>query len=926
MTVELSTKYNPKEVEDRWYSHWEKRGYFHSEPTLDKKSFTIVIPPPNITGVLHMGHALNCILQDVLVRWRRMQGYNTLWMPGTDHAGIATQNVVERELLQKGLHRQDLGREKFLEAVWKWKEEYGSTIVKQLKKIGSSCDWQRERFTMDKGLSRAVREAFVRLWEKGLIYKGKYIINWCPRCQTALADDEVDHDTHDGFLWYLRYPFRDEPHLGVTVATTRPETMLGDVAVAVNPDDERYRELIGETLLLPIVEREIPIIADEMVDKGFGTGAVKVTPAHDPNDFEMARRHQLQPVIVMAEDATMNIQAGEFAGMDRFECREALVEELRLKKLLVKIEPYVYSVGHCYRCHTVIEPYLSDQWFVRMKPLAQVAMKATEEGKVTFYPERWTRVYLNWLENVRDWCISRQIWWGHQIPACYCKDCGEINVARENPQHCANCKGKHLVQDSDVLDTWFSSALWPFSTLGWPEETPELKTYYPTNVLVTGRDILYFWVARMVMMGLEMLGKEPFSKVYIHGTILDEQGRRMSKSLGNGIDPLEMTEKYGVDAVRMSLLLLTTEGQDIKLSETKFEMGRNFTNKVWNAARFVIMNLSQSGVDRPSPPPDKVVAESNLPKQAEQALYQNGSGQARPLHFEDKWILSRLNNTATSTTEALEQFRFNEALQSVYDFFWHDLCDWYLEIVKPRLYEPANEQEKRTALSVLLYVFQNTLRLLHPFAPFLTEEIWSVLGKNLEESLVIGRWPEGGPRDLEIENYMELLQDLIKAIRNIRRNFNITDRQPLRAIISAPSDLEDRTPYPLIRLVKPGELADKEIETRRVFKKFLQQRAYLEDVEIGFNLARPGSSASAVVGFYQIFVPLAGIINIEAERLRQEKKIRQLEEHYERVRKKLANEDFCKKAPPEVIEKEKTQLRELREQLGNLSLILSELK
>ncbi|MEK7821781.1 MAG: valine--tRNA ligase [Planctomycetota bacterium] len=599
MTSELPTKYNPGEAEDRWYKLWEGKGYFHSEPD-SRRSFTIVIPPPNITGVLHMGHALNGILQDVLIRWRRMQGYNTLWLPGTDHAGIATQNVVERELLQKGLRRQDLGREKFVETVWKWREEYGSTIIKQLKKIGSSCDWQRERFTMDQGLSRAVREAFVRLWQKGLIYKGKYIINWCPRCQTALADDEVDHETHEGSMWYFRYPFRDEPHLSVTIATTRPETMLGDVAVAVNPGDERYKEFIGEHLLLPIVGREIPIIADEMVDKEFGTGAVKVTPAHDPNDFEMSLRHHLQPLTVMAEDGTMNTQAGEFAGMDRFECREALVEGLRQKRLLVKIEPHVHSVGHCYRCHTVIEPYLSDQWFVRMKPLAQSAIKATEEGKVTFYPERWTKVYLNWLENVRDWCISRQIWWGHQIPAWYCKDCGEINVSIEDPMSCTHCKGKHLVRDTDVLDTWFSSALWPFSTLGWPADTLELKTYYPTNVLVTGRDILYFWVARMVMMGLEMLGKEPFSKVYIHGTILDEQGRRMSKSLGNGIDPLEMTERYGVDAVRMSLLLLTTEGQDIKLSETKFEMGRNFTNKVWNAARFVIMNLSQSGVE-PSP-------------------------------------------------------------------------------------------------------------------------------------------------------------------------------------------------------------------------------------------------------------------------------------------------------------------------------------
>lgn len=901
MTLVLSTKYNPKEIEDRWYNHWEQRGYFHSEPDSGRKSFTIVIPPPNITGVLHMGHALNCILQDVLIRWRRMQNYNTLWVPGTDHAGIATQNVVERELLQKGLRRHDLGRKKFLEAVWKWREEYGSTITKQLKKIGSSCDWQRERFTMDQGLSRAVREAFVRLWQKGLIYKGKYIINWCPRCQTALADDEVEHETHEGCLWYFRYPFRDEPHLSVTIATTRPETMLGDVAVAVNPEDGRYKELIGETLLLPIVEREIPIIADEMVDKEFGTGAVKVTPAHDPNDFEIALRHQLQPVIVMAEDGTMNRQAGQFAGMDRFECREALVDELRHKRLFAKTEPYVYSVGHCYRCHTVIEPYLSDQWFVRMKPLAQAAIKATEEGKVTFYPERWTKVYLDWLENVRDWCISRQIWWGHQIPAWYCKDCGQINVSKEDPIACTHCNSKNLVQDSDVLDTWFSSALWPFSTLGWPEETPELKAYYPTSVLVTGRDILYFWVARMVMMGLEMLGEEPFRKVYIHGTILDEQGRRMSKSLGNGIDPLEMTDRYGADAVRVSLLLLTSEGQDIKLSETKFEMGRNFANKVWNAARFVIMNLNQSGMGV-SPLQNK--AEFTLHKQAEQA---------RPLHFEDRWILSRLNNAIANATEALEQFRFNEALRTVYDFFWHDLCDWYLEIIKPRLYEPTSHDDRRVALSTLLHVFQDTLRLLHPFVPFLSEEIWSALGGKeaalsgrLEENLVVGRWPEGGPRDIETEKTMELLQGLVRAIRNIRRNFNITDRQPLTALISTPGPLE--------------------AEDLKAHSNFLRQRAYLEKLEIGLNLAKPDSSASSVVGAFQLFIPLAGIINLEAERLRHEKQIHQLEEYLQKVRKRLSNRDFLQKAPPQVVEKERMQERELLEQIDKLRLVLAELR
>ncbi|MDO8136996.1 MAG: valine--tRNA ligase, partial [Candidatus Brocadiales bacterium] len=791
MTIVLSPKYNPKEVEDKWYSFWEEHRYFHSEPDQKRKSFTIVIPPPNITGVLHMGHALNCILQDVLIRWKRMQGYNTLWMPGTDHAGIATQNVVERELLLKGLKREEIGREKFLETVWKWKEEYGSTITKQLKKIGSSCDWERERFTMDEGLSRAVREAFVRLWEKRLIYKGKYIINWCPRCCTALADDEVDHETHEGSLWYFKYPFKDEPHLSVTIATTRPETMLGDVAVAVHPMDDRYKDFIGETLILPIVEREIPIIADEMVDREFGTGAVKVTPAHDPNDFEMALRHGLTPITVMKEDGTMNSNAGEFAGMDRFECREALVEELRQKRLFVRSIPYTYSVGHCYRCHTVIEPYLSDQWFIKMKPLAQAAMEATQQGLVTFYPDRWTKVYLNWLENVRDWCISRQIWWGHRIPAWYCKDCGKINVSREAPKTCAQCNNKNLEQDKDVLDTWFSSALWPFSTLGWPEDTLELRTHYPTSVLVTDRGIIYFWVARMVMMGLELLQAVPFHKVYIHGTILDELGRKMSKSLGNGIDPLDMTERYGADAVRMSLLLLTTEGQDIKLSESKFEMGRNFTNKIWNATRFILMNLE--GLSEPL----------NLRKDT--------------LTFEDTWIISRLNGAISDSTDALEKFRFNDALRTVYDFFWHELCDWYLEMAKPRLYEPLDQKDKETALSVLLHIFQKTLKLLHPFAPFLTEEIWQALRRSLkgdglpEDSIVLSQWPQAEAREPEVEVIMERLQGIVRAVRNIRRNLNIPERKSLRALISAPGD--------------------DSVEGLKGQALFLKQMAYLDELE-----------------------------------------------------------------------------------------------
>ena len=887
MTKVLAPKYNPKEIEDARYTCWEERRYFHSEPDGSKKSFAIVIPPPNITGALHMGHALNTIIQDVLIRWKRMQGENTLWMPGTDHAGIATQNVVERSLLQRGLKRQEMGREKFLDAVWEWRNKYGSTIINQLKKLGSSCDWERERFTMDEGLSTAVREAFVRLWEKGLIYRGNYIINWCPRCQTALADDEVDHETHEGHLWYFRYPFRDEPHLSMTVATTRPETMLGDVAVAVNPGDERYKEFVGETLLLPIVDREIPVIADEMVDKEFGTGVVKVTPAHDPNDFEMSLGHNLEPVVVMEEDGTMNKNAGEYTGMDRYECREALVEEMRQKGFIAKIEPHSHSVGHCYRCHTVIEPYLSDQWFVKMKPLAEAAIKATGDGLVTFYPERWTKVYLDWLENVRDWCISRQIWWGHQIPAWHCKDCGEINVSKSTPDTCRKCKSKELVQDPDVLDTWFSSALWPLSTLGWPEDTAELRSYYPTSVLVTDRGIIYFWVARMVMMGLEMHGSVPFHKVYIHGTILDELGRKMSKSLGNGIDPLVMTERYGIDAIRMSLLLLTAEGQDIKLSESKFEMGRNFTNKIWNATRFVLMNLEGS-----TPPALSTVKGA--------------------LRFEDRWILSRLNMTVKALTVGLERFRLNDALRTIYDFFWHEFCDWYLEIIKPRLSEQGDSADKATAQAVLAHVLQDTMKLLHPFAPFLTEEIWQTLrdsiDKNghLEEGIIIASWPDAGDREPEIERDMESLQEIVRSLRNIRRDLNINDKQPIPAIISSHSP--------------------ENTEMLKRHSGFITQMACLKDLEIGLDIPKPPSSASAVMEQLQVFVPLSGIIDVDVERKRQQKRINELDKYLQNVRHKLSNDSFVEKAPADVVEKERQRETELSEQISTLKEILADLE
>ncbi|UJS17472.1 MAG: valine--tRNA ligase [Candidatus Jettenia sp.] len=893
MRTKLSTQYNPKEIDDKWYQFWKEKGFFHSEPNPSQKPYTIVIPPPNVTGVLHMGHALNNIIQDILIRWRRMQGYNTLWMPGTDHAGIATQNVVERELAAKHKKREHLGRERFIEEVWKWKNQYGSTIIKQLKKLGSSCDWNRERFTMDEGLSTAVKEAFVRLFEKGLIYKGKYMINWCPRCCTALADDEVEHEEHEGNLWYIKYPFRDAPHLYFIVATTRPETMLGDVAVAVNPKDDRFKDMIGEILTLPIIGRELPIIADDFVDPSFGTGAVKVTPAHDPNDFEIGKRHTLTPIVIMHENGIMNENAGDYEGLDRFECRNALVEELKLKKYIENVAPHKHSVGHCYRCHTVIEPYISDQWFVKMRPLADAAIKTTQEKSITFFPDRWEKIYLSWLENVRDWCISRQIWWGHRIPAWYCQECRATTVARETPMKCSKCGSTQLKQDEDVLDTWFSSALWPFSTMGWPKETPELLYYYPTSTLVTDRGIIYFWVARMVMMGLEMMHQVPFSNVYIHGTILDEQGRKMSKSLGNGIDPLVMIDTYGADAVRFSIIILTTEGQDIKLSESKFEMGRNFTNKLWNAARFVMMNL-----------------EEECPKEItiEPGDYQ----------FEDMWILNRLDATIEACTSSLEQFKFNDAAMKIYDFMWHAFCDWYLEIVKARLYEPVSPRDKKVAQTVLAGVFNQMLRMLHPFIPFITEELWQNLKQTISENkidigddihgkaIICNTWPRATKQYGDhIEKTMVILQDIIRAIRNIRSKMNIMEKQKLNAVISFSEN---------------GEFELKE------HTDLLRRMANLEHLEIGKNLTKPINSASEVIGQIQAFVPLTGIIDPMAEKERQLKHLKQLEDHLLVVRRKLENQNFVARAPAHVVAMEQNRQKELLDQIGKVRLILHDLE
>jgi len=874
-------------VEKERYGHWSSRGYFHPEPDT-REPYCIVIPPPNVTSVLHMGHALNNTLQDVLVRWRRMQGYNCLWVPGVDHAGIATQNVVERELSNEGLTRHDLGRDAFVERVFAWKEQYGGAITDQLKRLGCSCDWERERFTMDEGLSLAVREAFVTLYRRGLVYRGKYIINWCPRCGTALADDEVERDEQQGHLWYIRYPLESgDGH--VTVATTRPETMLGDVAVAVSPSDPRYAELIGKRAVLPLMGRPIPVIADHAVDKEFGTGALKITPAHDPVDFEIAQRHELQPLCVMNPDGTMNENAGRFSGRDRYDCRQAVVAELLEQGLLEKIEDYPLTAGHCYRCDTVVEPYLSDQWFVRMRPLAEKAIRASREGRVRFHPERWERVYLTWLENVRDWCISRQIWWGHRIPIWYCGDCGHLNVSLSAPESCENCNSTDLTQDEDVLDTWFSSALWPFSTLGWPEKTPDLDFYYPTSVLVTARDIICLWVARMVMMGLEMMEEVPFSDVYIHGTVLDRAGRRMSKSLGNGIDPLDMIAEFGTDAVRYSLMMLTAEGQDVKLWESRFEMGRNFANKLWNASRFCLARVSQS--------PDKV--STRVPS-------------ADKLAYEDRWILSRLNSVIRSCTEALESFRFHEAATTMYEFTWHEFCDWYIEMVKPRIGESAEPSGRAAALSVLAKVLSEVLLLLHPFTPFVTEEVWQGLKKllpegELSESIMIAAWPRAQESRIsaELEAEMAAVQDVVRGVRNIRNKMDIKERKALSALICT-----------------PDEATQADIESR---SELIRRMANLDKLDVGIGIQKPEASALEVIARMQLFVPLKGVIDFETERKRLERRLQKGRQQRASLEKQLANPDFLANAPADVIASREERKAELETQLTELRQALRDM-
>ena len=874
--IQLDKHYEPEEVEKRWGKFWQENNLFHADETLDRPPFTIVIPPPNITGRLHIGHAFNCTLQDILTRWKRMQGFNALWQPGTDHAGIATQNVVERQLHAEGTDRQALGRDAFVERVWKWRKESGGTITEQLKKLGSSLDWQRDRFTMDAGLSKAVREVFVTLYEEGLIYKGDYIINWCPRCQTALSDLEVEHKDTPGHLYHLKYPFKEGEGF-LTIATTRPETMLGDTAVAVNPEDERYTKFKGKTLILPVVNREIPLIEDKYVDTSFGTGALKVTPAHDPNDFEIGRRHDLASVNVMAPNGTMNAEAGQaYEGMDRFECRKKLVQDLKDAGVLLKIEDLDHSVGHCYRCKTVVEPYLSKQWFVKAKPLAEPAMEAVRNGSIKIVPKFWENTYFEWMENIRDWCISRQIWWGHQIPAWTCKACDEVQVARDTPTTCPACSSTDLEQETDVLDTWFSSALWPFSTLGWPEKTETLEKFYPTSVLCTGFDILFFWVARMIMMGIKFMDDVPFRHVYIHALIRDAEGQKMSKTKGNVIDPLEVMEQYGTDALRFTLAAFAAQGRDIKLDEDRIEGYRNFCNKLWNASRFVFMNLE--GYEGTCQLDEK-----------------------SPKSIADRWILSRLNATTQEVNQALEVFKFNDAALTVYKFIWNEYCDWYIEFAKSRL--AVDGPEKIATQNVLLHVLEAALKLLHPFMPFITEEIWQKLPKD-GASIMISAFPDfkAEKSDSKVESDMKNVMEVITGVRNIRGEMNLNPGLKLNALIkTSHADLE--------------AILNKHAG-------FIRDLARVDQITIGPDIEKTKVSASSVLAGMDLIIPLEGLMDFGEEKNRVEKELKKIQKDLIFLNKKLSNPNFVKKAPAEVIEKDEKRKTTLSEKQAKLEIHL----
>ncbi|MBF0384650.1 MAG: valine--tRNA ligase [Candidatus Omnitrophica bacterium] len=874
---ELYPRYNFKESDDKWAKLWDEEKVFHASSKSGQPSYSVVIPPPNVTGILHMGHALNNTLQDIIVRFKRMKGFNTCWMPGTDHAGIATQNVVEKQLAKEGKTRQQIGREAMLKRLWEWKSQYGDTIINQLKKLGASCDWPRSRFTMDEAYSDAVNEVFIWLYEKGLVYRSRYIINWCPRCLTALSDEEAEHKEKKGNLYYIRYPLKDDKNKYVTVATTRPETMLGDTSVAVNPKDPRYKDFIGKKLILPLMEREINIIADEFVDPAFGTGAVKVTPAHDPNDYAMGLRHELEFLNVMYPDAKINENGKHFKGLDRFEARKRIVEELKAKGLLEKIDEHTHSIGHCYRCDTVIEPYLSKQWFVKMKPLAEPALEAVKSGKIKFYPERWTKVYLNWMENIRDWCISRQIWWGHRIPVWYCPQCPEgenIIVSKDNPPKCPRCDSKDIKQDEDVLDTWFSSWLWPFATFGWPQKNKDLDIYYPTTSLFTASEIIFFWVARMIMAGLEFMGDIPFSDVYIHGTVRDAKGRKMSKSLGNAIDPLEIISEYGADSLRFSLII--NSGQDLFISKEKFEIGRNFANKIWNASRLILMNTSDYN-------PGYKISDTE------------------GLSLPSRWIISKFYSTLQKVEEAIEKYRFSEAETMIYDFFWGNFCDWYLEIIKDKW----NDENTN---NITLYVLGESLKMMSPFIPFVTEEIWSHLNPE-SGCLSTQNWPSFDKSliDLEAENRMQSVLNSITNIRNIRADWNIARTNKIKCeVFSSDKDF--------ISLINDNE---------SLLSRLSNCSLELHSGKTGKDII---NSASFIIGQSQFIIPLGEFIDVAKERAKKESDLAKLKNNHEALAAKLNNESFLSKAPQEIIDNTKEQLNSLDVHIKELEKLVSILK
>ena len=881
MSKELAKTYDPKGLEERLYQKWLDNKYFHAEVNRDKKPFTIVMPPPNVTGQLHMGHALDETMQDILIRFKRMQGYEALWQPGTDHAAIATEVKVIEKLKEQGINKEDLGREEFLKHAWAWKEEYGGKIINQLKKLGASADWDRERFTMDEGCSKAVKEVFIRLYEKGYIYKGSRIINWCPVCQTSISDAEVEHEDQDGFFWHINYPIVGEEGRFVEIATTRPETLLGDTAVAVNPEDERYKDLIGKMLKLPLTDREIPVIADEYVDKEFGTGCVKITPAHDPNDFEVGKRHNLEEINIMNDDATINDLGGKYAGMDRYEARKAMVKDLEELGLLVKVVPHSHSVGTHDRCGTTVEPMIKPQWFVRMKEMGEAAIKTLQDGNLTFVPERFDKIYMHWLENIRDWCISRQLWWGHRIPAYYCDSCGETVVAREMPSVCPKCGCEHLTQDEDTLDTWFSSALWPFSTLGWPDNTEELNYFYPTDVLVTGYDIIFFWVIRMVFSGLEQTGKTPFHHVLIHGLVRDSQGRKMSKSLGNGIDPLEVIDKYGADALRLTLMTGNAPGNDMRFYWERVEASRNFANKVWNASRFIMMNLEKAEV----------------PQEIDLST----------LTGADKWILSKVNKLAEEVTENMDKYELGIAVQKVYDFIWEEFCDWYIEMVKPRLY---NEEDttKAAALWTLKTVLGNALKLLHPYMPFITEEIYCTLRPE-EESIMIASWPERKAEwDFEAEEEaVEIIKEAVRSIRNVRTGMNVPPSKKAKVFV-----------------VSEDEAIRETFENGKVFFGTL---GYASEVVVQADKAGIDEDAvSAVTSKAVIYMPFAELVDIEKEVERLHKEEEKLNKELARVKGMLSNERFVSKAPESKVAEEKAKLEKYTNMMEQVKERLKQLE